>query len=96
VHAQLHEEAWSVNRKRVRRLRREERSAGPRAGAKRRRVGDSTVPAQRLRAERPNHVVVIGNWREDYKQPRPHFALGTRCHSRLRRSMGRHDRCEAA
>jgi len=45
-----------VNRKRVQRLWREEGLRVPQWAPKRRRVGSSTVPAQRLRAERPNHV----------------------------------------
>lgn len=45
-----------VNRKRVQRLWRDEGLRVPSSGVKRRRVGASTVPADRLRAERPNHV----------------------------------------
>jgi len=45
-----------VNRKRVQRLWREEGLRVPQRKRKRRRLGDSTVPATRLRAERPNHV----------------------------------------
>jgi len=45
-----------VNRKRVQRLWREEGLRVPQRTRKRRRLGESTVPAQRLRAERPNHV----------------------------------------
>lgn len=41
---------------RVQRLWREEGLRVPQRRRKRRRLGDSTVPAQRLRAERPNHV----------------------------------------
>jgi len=52
----LREEGWAVNRKRVQRLWREEGLRVPRRKRKRRRLGDSTVPADRLRAERPNHV----------------------------------------
>src|SRR5205807_8616954 len=54
AHATLIEEGWALNRKRVQRLWREE---GLRVPARRRkRLGDSTVPADRLRAERPDHV----------------------------------------
>ena len=47
---------WDVNRKRVQRLWREEGLRVPVRRRKRRRLGDSTVPAERLRAERPNQV----------------------------------------
>ena len=56
AHHHLREEGWDVNRKRVQRLWREEGLRVPVRKRKRRRLGDSTVPAQRLRAERPNHV----------------------------------------
>ena len=54
--ATLREEGWSVNRKRVQRLWREEGLRVPAKRRKRQRLGDSAVPAARLRAERPNHV----------------------------------------
>jgi len=56
AHQQLVEEGWRVNRKRVQRLWREEGLRVPRRRRKRQRLGDSTVPAKRLRAERPDHV----------------------------------------
>ena len=56
AHHRLREEGWEVNRKRVQRLWREEGLRVPMRRRKRRRLGDSTVPAQRLRAERPNQV----------------------------------------
>jgi putative transposase len=56
AHATLVEEGWSVNRKRVQRLWREEGLRVPRRRRKRQRLGDSTVPAKRLAAERPDHV----------------------------------------
>ena len=56
AHHHLRELGWEVNRKRVQRLWREEGLRVPVRRRKRRRVGDSTVPAQRLRAERPNQV----------------------------------------
>jgi len=56
AHHRLREEGWAVNRKRVQRLWREEGLRVPRRARKRQRLGDSTVPARRLRAERPNHV----------------------------------------
>ena len=56
AHHRLRELGWEVNRKRVQRLWREEGLRVPVRKRKRRRLGDSTVPAQRLRAERPDHV----------------------------------------
>jgi putative transposase len=56
AHHHLRELGWSVNRKRVQRLWREEGLRVPLRKRKRRRLGESTVPAERLRAERPNHV----------------------------------------
>lgn len=62
AHADLLEQGWSVNRKRVQRLWREEGLRVPQRRRKRRRLGESTVPADRLAAERPNHV-----WALDYQ-----------------------------
>ena len=45
-----------LNRKRVQRLWREEGLRVPRRTTKRQRLGESTVPADRLSAERPDHV----------------------------------------
>ena len=45
-----------VNRKRVQRLWREEGLRVPARRRKRQRLGESTVPADRLRAQRPDHV----------------------------------------
>ena len=56
AHHQLRQEGLEVNRKRVQRLWREEGLWLPQRKRKRRRLGDSTVPAERLRAERPGHV----------------------------------------
>ncbi len=56
AHHHLRELGWEINRKRVQRLWREEGLRVPQRKRKRRRLGDSTVPAQRLRAERPNQV----------------------------------------
>ena len=56
AHHHLREQGWDVNRKRVQRLWREEGLRVPQRRRKRRRLGDSTVPAERLRAERPNQV----------------------------------------
>jgi putative transposase len=52
----LRGEGWQVNRKKVQRLWREEGLRVPQRKRKRQRLGDSTVPGERLRAERPNHV----------------------------------------
>jgi putative transposase len=59
AHAQLAGEGWVVNRKRVQRLWREEGLRVPQRRRKRQRLGDSTVPADRLRAERPGQVWAI-------------------------------------
>jgi transposase InsO family protein len=56
IWALLRQEGWLVNRKRVQRIWREEGLRVPAQPPKRRRLGVSTVPAARLRAERPNHV----------------------------------------
>jgi putative transposase len=62
AHALLVAEGWEVNRKRVQRIWREEGLRVPQKHRKRRRLGESTVPARRLAAERPNHV-----WALDYQ-----------------------------
>lgn len=56
AHHHLREQGWDVNRKRVQRLWREEGLRVAVRRRKRRRLGESTVPAQRLRAERPDQV----------------------------------------
>jgi putative transposase len=56
AHVRLGELGHSVNRKRVQRLWREEGLRVPKRRRKRLRLGESTVPADRLRAQRPNHV----------------------------------------
>jgi putative transposase len=56
AHHHLRELGWEVNRKRVQRLWREEGLRVPQRKRKRRRLGDSTVAGQRLRAERPDQV----------------------------------------
>lgn len=56
AHDHLDELGWSVNRKRVQRLWREEGLRVPRKARKRARTGDSTAPAGRLHAQRPDHV----------------------------------------
>jgi putative transposase len=59
AHADLLAEGWQLNRKRVQRVWREEGLRVPKRRRKRRRLGDSTVPASRLRAQRPDHVWAI-------------------------------------
>jgi len=59
AHHRLREEGWEVNRKRVQRIWREEGLRVPVRRRKRQRLGDSTVPAQRLRAEHPNQVWAV-------------------------------------
>lgn len=56
AHVRLGELGHQVNRKRVQRLWREEGLRVPAKRRKRRRLGESSVPADRLRAERPGHV----------------------------------------
>jgi putative transposase len=56
AHAHLLEQGWGVNRKRVQRLWREEGLRVTQRRRKRQRLGESTVPAERLSAERPDHV----------------------------------------
>jgi transposase InsO family protein len=56
AHAQLLVEGFDHNRKRTQRIWREEGLRVPKKARKRRRLGESTVPAARLRAERPDQV----------------------------------------
>jgi putative transposase len=56
AHTRLGDEGWQVNRKRVQRLWREEGLRVPGRKRKRQRLGESTVPACRLAAERPDQV----------------------------------------
>jgi putative transposase len=56
AHQLLLEQGWVLNRKRTQRLWREEGLRVPQRRRKRQRLGNSTVPARRLRAEAPNHV----------------------------------------
>ena len=59
AHQLLLDDGWQLNIKRTRRLWREEGLRVPRKRRKRLRLGESTVPAERLRAERPDHVWAI-------------------------------------
>ncbi len=56
AHSLLREEGWCLNRKRTQRLWREEGLRVPQRRRKRQRLGESTVPASRLAAERPDQV----------------------------------------
>jgi putative transposase len=56
AHARLVEQGWSVNRRRIQRLWRSEGLRVPQRKRKRRRLGESSAEADRLQAERPNHV----------------------------------------
>jgi putative transposase len=56
AHQLLLDDGWAINRKRTQRVWREEGLRVPPKRRKRRRLGTSTVPADRLRAEHPNHV----------------------------------------
>jgi len=56
AHAALLEEGWALNRKRVQRLWLKEGLRVPARRRKRQRLGESTVPPERLRGERPDHV----------------------------------------
>ena len=59
AHRLLLDAGWELNIKRTRRVWREEGLRVPRKRRKRQRLGESTVPANRLRAERPDHVSAI-------------------------------------
>ena len=65
AHAQVRADGWQVNRKLVQRLWRKEGLRVPTRARKRRRLGVSTTPAERLTAEHPDHV-----WALDYQQDR--------------------------
>lgn len=55
----VHEQGWEVNRKCAQRLWRDEGLRVPQKRRKGQRVGIWTVPAERLRTERPDHVWAI-------------------------------------
>lgn len=59
AHTLLLEDGWTLNIKRTRRVWRAEGLRVPRKRRKRLRLGTSTVPANRLRAEAPDHVWAI-------------------------------------
>ena len=59
AHRLLLDDGWQLNIKRTRRVWREEGLRVPRKRRKRQRLGESTVPADRLRAEHRDHVWAI-------------------------------------
>jgi putative transposase len=87
VHGKLRLEGWMVNRKRVQRLWRDEGLRVPQRQPKRLRIGDSTVPAKRLRAEEPNHVWAMDFIFDSTIDGRPLKALSM-CDEFTRESIG--------
>ncbi|HVA90306.1 MAG TPA: IS3 family transposase, partial [Chloroflexota bacterium] len=85
--ALLRQEGWKVNKKRVQRIWREEGLRVPVYAPKRRRVGESTVPAARLRAERPNHVWALDFLFDATSDGRPIKVLSM-CDEFTRESIG--------
>jgi putative transposase len=83
-HVRLLEEGWSVNRKRTQRLWREEGLRVPQRRRKRQRLGESTVPASRLRAERPDQV-----WALDFQYDQTADGRIVNCCTSLTSSRGR-------
>ncbi|MHB8613808.1 MAG: IS3 family transposase [Candidatus Dormibacteraceae bacterium] len=88
AHGLLRREAWKVNRKRVQRLWREEGLRVRPYAMKRHRVGMSTVPARRLRAERRNQVWALDFIFDSTSDGRPIKALAM-CDEHTRESIGR-------
>lgn len=80
-------EGWNVNRKRVQRLWREEGLRVPEQQPKRRRVGISTVPADRLAAEHPNQVWAMDFLFDTTSDGRP-FKVLSMCDEFTRESIG--------
>jgi putative transposase len=62
AHAVLHRDGHAHNRKKIQRLWREEGLRVPSRRRKRQRLGQSSTPADRLHAQRPDHV-----WALDYQ-----------------------------
>ncbi len=85
--AVLRDEGWKVNHKRVQRIWREEGLRVPPHPPKRRRLGDSTVPAKRLHAERRNHVWALDFLFDTTSDGRPFKALAM-CDEYTRESVG--------
>jgi putative transposase len=80
-------EGWKVNHKRVQRLWREEGLRVPQHSPKRRRLGNSTVPARRLQAERPNQVWALDFMFDTTSNGRP-FKVLSMCDEFTRESVG--------
>lgn len=76
-----------MNRKRVQRLWRDEGLRVPQRQPKRRRVGASAVPAQRLRAEYPNHVWAMDFLFDTTADGRP-FKVLSMCDEFTQESIG--------
>jgi putative transposase len=87
VGTKLRQEGWQVNHKRVQRLWREEGLRVPQRSPKRRRLGHSTVPAQRLQAERPNQVWALDFMFDTTSDGRP-FKVLSMCDEFTRESVG--------
>ena len=85
--ALLRQEGWNVNRKRVQRLWREEGLRVPTHQPKRRRLGSSTVPADRLTASSPNEVWAMDFMFDTTSDGRP-FKVLTMCDEFTRESIG--------
>jgi putative transposase len=83
----LRMEGWQVNHKRVQRLWREEGMRVPPHSPKRRRLGNSTVPARRLQAERPNQVWALDFMFDTTADGRP-FKVLWMCEEFTRESVG--------
>ena len=87
--AQLRLEGWLVNPKRVQRLWQEEGLRVPVQTIKRRRLGQSTVPASRLRAERPNQVWALDFLFDSTADGRPQTRPERQCNRRSWLALGR-------
>jgi putative transposase len=83
----LRMEGWNVNRKRVQRLWREEGLRVPEQQPKRRRLGESTVPAERLVAEHPNQLWALDFLFDTTSDGRP-FKVLSMCDEFTRESIG--------
>jgi len=88
AHTLLRREGWVVNRKRVQRLWREEGLRVRPNAMKRHRVGTSTVPTKRLRAERRNQVWALDFIFDSTADGRPIKALAM-CDEHTRENIGR-------
>jgi hypothetical protein len=84
AHQRLLDQGWHVNRKRTQWLWRQEGLRVPPKRCKRHRRGDSTVPGERLGAQRPDHV-----WAFDFQFDVTEDGRGKGCSVNLRTPMGR-------